>query len=98
MKDLENQKVPISRFRNKIYSKYENALIYKFNDNDLSEIMRGERNFKTIDWYPEYSGNRKYKSKQIFYKNVYNKESHDYGTENILFENGHSRKTKRSCR
>ena len=64
MKDLENQKVPISRFRNKIYSKYENALIYKFNDNDLSEIMRGERNFKTIDWYPEYSGNRKYKSKE----------------------------------
>lgn len=42
--------------------------------------------------------NRKYKSKQIFYKNVYNKESHDYGTDNILFENGHSRKTKRSCR
>ena len=64
MKDLENQKVPISRFRNKIYSKYENALIYKFNDNDLSEIMRGERNFKTIDWYPEYSGNRKYKPKE----------------------------------
>ena len=26
--------------------------------------MRGERNFKTIDWYPEYSGNRKYKSKE----------------------------------
>lgn len=64
MKDLENQKVPISRFRYKIYSKYENALIYKFNDNYLSEIMRGERNFKTIDWYPEYSGNRKYKSKE----------------------------------
>lgn len=54
MKDLETTKSPVSRFRNKIHSKYENALIYRFNDEVLHKIMSGERDFRVIPWYPEH--------------------------------------------
>lgn len=65
MKDLENRKEPTSRFRNKIHSKYKNALIYKFNDDALNDILMGKRDFRVIDWYPEYSRNdKKYKPKE----------------------------------
>jgi hypothetical protein len=66
MKDLEKQKVPVSRYRNKIHSKYENAVIYRFDDEVLKNILTGKRNFRAIDWYPEYTRNeRKYKPKEF---------------------------------
>lgn len=64
MKDLEDRKAPVSRYRNKVHSKYENALIYSFNDQTLDLIMSGKRDFRAIDWYPEYSGEKKYKPKE----------------------------------
>lgn len=53
MKDLETRRTPVSRYRNKKHSKYENSLIYKFGDDALKKIMSGERNFRVIEWYPE---------------------------------------------
>ena len=64
MKDLEDKKAPVSRYRNKIQSKYENALIYMFRDEVLDFIMSGKRDFRAIDWYPSYSGEKKYKPKE----------------------------------
>lgn len=65
MKDLESIKTPVSRYRNKIHTKYENACIYRYNDEVLKYIKEGKRDFRAIDWYPEYSrNNKKYKSKE----------------------------------
>lgn len=61
MKDLETTKAPVSRYRNKKHSKYENALINKFTDKLIEDILNGKRNFSVIDWYPEYTGDEKYK-------------------------------------
>ena len=64
MKDLKTFKNPISRYQNKKHSKYENALIYSFNDYALEKVMNGERDFRVIDWYPEYKGHEKFKPKE----------------------------------
>lgn len=64
MKDLETWKAPVSRYRNKIHSKYESAYIYTFSDKTLELIMSGKRDFRVIDWYPEFRGCKKYKPKQ----------------------------------
>ena len=61
MKDLETNRVPVSRYRNKIHSKYESALIHKFSNTLIKDILDGKRNFNVIDWYPEYTGDEKYK-------------------------------------
>lgn len=62
MKDLEINKIPVSRYRNKIHSKYENASIHKFTDTLITDVLNGKRNFSIIDWYPEYIGDKKYNS------------------------------------
>lgn len=64
MKDLETIKVPVSRYRNKAHSKYGNTIIYRFNDEAIKNIINGKRNFKVTEWYPEYSGDEKFKSKE----------------------------------
>lgn len=64
MKDLETRKAPADRYKNKIHSKYENAYIYKFNDEALKNINDGIRNFRVIEWFPEYSGDIKFKPKE----------------------------------
>ncbi len=65
MKDLGIQNVPVSRFRNKLHSKYEHAFIYKFSEDALNNIFSGKRDFRLIDWYPEYKeNNKKYKPKE----------------------------------
>lgn len=61
VKDLETPKASVTRFRNKIHSKYENAYIYKLNDFALNKVINGERNFRYIKWYPEYRGPKTYK-------------------------------------
>lgn len=60
MKDLETSKPPVSRYRNKTHSKYENAFIYRFTDDALKRIMNKERDFRAIKWYPEHSKDRTY--------------------------------------
>lgn len=64
MKDLETRKASVSRYRNKIHSKYENALIYTFNDQAIKDIIEGKRNFKVDIWYPDYSKDEEYKPKE----------------------------------
>lgn len=64
MKDLDNRKAPSSRYRNKIHSKYENAFIYRFSEETLENIVSGKRDFRVIDWYPEYKENKTYKPKE----------------------------------
>ncbi len=64
MKDIGTGKIPVSRYRNKIHAKYENALIYTFNDFALDKIMKGERNFRVIEWYPEYGEPRIFEPKE----------------------------------
>lgn len=56
MKDIETIKVPRKRYQNKKHSKYENALIYEFSDFALEKIIKGERDAKITEWYPEYKG------------------------------------------
>ncbi len=64
MKDLERQKAPISRYRNKIRAKYENALIYRFSSETINNILTGKVDFRITKWYPEHSSNRIYKPKE----------------------------------
>lgn len=64
MKDLETTKVSVSRYRNKIHSKYEHALIYRFNDFTLNKVLNGERDFRIIDWYSGYRGPKTYRPKE----------------------------------
>ena len=64
LKDVETEKIPVSRYRNKIHKKYENACIYRFSDETLKNVLNGKRNFRVIDWYPEYSGDKVYQSKE----------------------------------
>lgn len=65
MKDLETSKKFISRYRNKIHSKYEKAYIYKQSDETIRNILNGKRDFRAIDWYLGYSRNNKtYKPKE----------------------------------
>ena len=61
VKDLDTPKRAVSRYRNKIHSKYENVLIYGFKDEVIANIKNGKRNFRAIDWYPSYIGPREYK-------------------------------------
>lgn len=64
MKDLETRKAPVSRYRNKRHSKYKNAIIYKYTNEEIEKIINGNLNFQVTKWYPEYSGNEKYKPKE----------------------------------
>ena len=65
MKDLEDGKVSISRYRNKNHAKYEDARIYQWNDETINNIISGKIDFLTMDWHPEYKGNiRIYKPKE----------------------------------
>ncbi len=64
MKDLKETKIPSKRFKNKIHSKYENALIYQYSDFVLNKIKEGKRDFRMIKWYPEYRGPKVYKKKE----------------------------------
>lgn len=63
LKDIGLNKAPVSRYRNKIHSKYENALIYSFDDFALSKILSGERNFRVIQWNEKYQV-KTYKKKE----------------------------------
>ena len=63
MKDLET-KAPVSRYRNKKHSKYENVMIYRFGDKTLEYVLSGKRNFRIIEWYPEFRGPETYAPKQ----------------------------------
>ena len=62
LKDEEDNKIKVSRYRNKLQKKYENVMIYKFNNEVLQNIINGKNNFRVINWYPEYSGEKIYKS------------------------------------
>ena len=61
VKDVETVKAPVSRYRNKKQSKYENALIKTFSDDLINGILEGKRNYSVTNWYPEYMGDEKYK-------------------------------------
>lgn len=64
MKDLESTRVPISRYRNKVHSKYEDVLIHVMNSENIKNIESGKVNFKAVKWYPEHSENCTYKPKE----------------------------------
>ena len=64
MKDINTTKVSMRRYQNKKHSKYENAFIYEFSDFALEKIIKGERDAKITEWYPEYSGPKVYKPKE----------------------------------
>ena len=51
LKDIDNFKISEKRYQNKIQQKYENALIYKFDDNTLKKVLNGKLNFRIIKWY-----------------------------------------------
>ena len=56
--DIETNKVPISRYRNKKYRKYKNAFIYKFSNSLINEIIDGK-----IDYYISECNCDNYESK-----------------------------------
>ena len=62
MKDITLKK-DSKRYSNAKHSKYENVLIYEFSDFTLNKIINGERDFRVIKWFPEYT-NRIYKPKE----------------------------------
>ena len=61
MKDLEKRKNNKSRYINKNHTKYENAYIYSLEDKIINKIINDKINFMVTKWYPEYSGNNKFK-------------------------------------
>lgn len=60
LKDLTTKKAFKDRYKNKVQLKYANAFIYKFNDEALNNILSGKRDYRVIDWYPEYNGEKMY--------------------------------------
>jgi len=60
IKDLETIKAPVSRYRNKLQSKYGNIPIYTQRDEVLHKIMNKEIDYRIITWYPDYRGPRTY--------------------------------------
>lgn len=64
MKDLETLETPVTRYRNKMHSKYENALIFSFDDFTLNKVLNGERNFRVIDWYQRFKEPKTFKPKE----------------------------------
>ncbi len=55
MKDITVENPSKNRYHNKIHSKYETALIYKFSDFTLDKIRKGEKDFREVKWFPKYS-------------------------------------------
>ena len=56
LKDIENNKIPVSRYRNKLHEKYKNAYITSINDEILNNILNCKINFmiyKLNDFYKE---------------------------------------------
>lgn len=64
MKDLETRKAPVSRYRNKLYSKYANVWIKVFDDESLKNIMNNKINFKVKKLNNENVKEEKYKSRE----------------------------------
>lgn len=55
IKDFKSDKIPSTRYRNKLHSKYCNALISRFNDKIIEEIINEKREYLVTKWYPDYS-------------------------------------------
>ena len=55
IKDLEKHKAPVSRYRNKIHKKYENALINTFSNSLVKDVLSGKKDFCISKWYPDFS-------------------------------------------
>ena len=51
LKDVETNKINSKRYQNQIHKKYANAIIYKFDDKTIKNILNGKLNFKIIKWY-----------------------------------------------
>lgn len=64
MKDLKIQRNSNNRFKNKKYSKYKNAVVYRLSNDVLCKVINKEIDFKIMKWYSEYSGNKTYKPKE----------------------------------
>lgn len=58
LKDVETNKVPISRYRNKLHEKYKNAYIISLNSELLNDILNGKINFIVYKWYSDYKENK----------------------------------------
>lgn len=54
LKDVETEKIPISRYRNKLHEKYKNAYTNSLEDKILNNILNGKINFTIKKWYKEY--------------------------------------------
>ena len=65
LKDLETSKFSVNRYHNKIHLKYENAIIHTFSDNLINDTLNNKRNFRIIDWYPEYLGDKIYQPSEF---------------------------------
>lgn len=62
LKDVDTNKIPVSRYRNKLHEKYKNAYITPLNDDILNNIINGKINFTICKWY------------KIYRETTYNKE------------------------
>lgn len=63
LKDINVDKIPATRYRNKLHTKYSNATIYQFNDKTIKDIINGKRTYLVTTWYPGYL-NHQYKPGQ----------------------------------
>lgn len=57
LKDVETEKIPMSRYRNKIHEKYKNAYITSLNDEILNNTLNEKLNFMVYKWYKGYKKN-----------------------------------------
>ena len=58
LKDVETEKIPISRYRNKLHEKYKNAYIISLTSELLNNILNGKINFIVYKWYNGYKENK----------------------------------------
>lgn len=63
LKDIEDYKAPVSRYRNKLRKKYENAYIRKYENDYLKMVLSGEINFDFCS-YNKYVEIKNYKPKE----------------------------------
>lgn len=65
LKDFEKERIPASRYRNKIRHKYESVFIHRFRNKLIEDIKNKNLNFKICHWEPYFDKNDKFKPQEF---------------------------------
>ena len=61
LKDIDMNKKSITRYRNKIYAKYSNSMVFMFKNKQIKEILDGKINYRVGEYYTGNIEDKEYK-------------------------------------